>query len=64
MKHYNEDCSVCKMMRSMAFTTLGMGLGVGVAYLLGADKKNMVYTGIVVATILVFGILGKNKNKS
>lgn len=61
MKHYNEDCSVCKMMRSMAFTGLGMGLGVGIAYLLGADKQNMVYTGIVVATILVFGLLGRKK---
>ncbi|MDD2739295.1 MAG: hypothetical protein PHR94_10190 [Methylomonas lenta] len=63
MKQYPEDCSVCKLMRSMAFTGLGMGLGVGVAYLLGADKQNMVYSGIVVATILVFGLLGKNRNQ-
>jgi hypothetical protein len=31
---------------------------------LGADKQNMVYSGIVVATILVFGLLGKNRNQS
>jgi hypothetical protein len=64
MKQYPEDCSFCKLMRSMAFTGLGMGLGVGIAYLLGADKQNMVYSGIVVATILVFGLLGKNRNQS
>ena len=63
MKYYREDCSVCKLMRSMAFTGLGMGLGVGAAYLLGADKQNMVYSGIAVATILVFGLLGREKNK-
>lgn len=61
MKHYREDCSVCRLMRSMAFT--GIGLGIGVAYLLGADKKNMVYSSIAVATILVFGLLGREKNK-
>lgn len=64
MKHYNEDCSVCKLMRSMAFTALGMGLGVGAAYLLGADKQNMVYSGMAVATLLVFGVLGRKNRKS
>ena len=27
MKHYNEDCSLCKVMRSMAFSGVGMGIG-------------------------------------
>lgn len=61
MKHYNEDCSLCKLMRSMAFTGVGMGIGAGVAYLLGASREDMVYSGIVVAAILIFGLVGRNK---
>ncbi|MCK9607245.1 MAG: hypothetical protein M0R33_12455 [Methylomonas sp.] len=61
MKHYNEDCSLCKLMRSMAFTGVGMGIGAGVAYLLGASRQDMVYSGIVVAAILIFGLAGRNK---
>jgi len=61
MKHYNEDCSVCKLMRSAAFSALGMGLGAGAAYLVGASKMQMVYTGIVVAAILIFGLFGPKK---
>ncbi|QPK64747.1 hypothetical protein IVG45_07310 [Methylomonas sp. LL1] len=63
MQHYSKDCSVCKMMRSLAFSALGMGLGAGVAYLLGATRQNMVYSGIVVASILIFGFLGRDKDK-
>lgn len=63
MRHYSEDCSLCRVMRSLAFTGVGMGLGAGGAYLVGASKENMVFTGIVVAAILVFGVFGK-KNKS
>lgn len=63
MRHYSEDCSLCRVMRSLAFTGVGMGLGAGGAYLVGASKENMVFTGIVVAAILVFGVFGK-KNKA
>jgi hypothetical protein len=59
MKHYSEDCSVCKLMRSLAFTGLGMGLGAGGAYLFGASRQEMVYSGIVVAAILIFGLFGR-----
>lgn len=61
MKHYNQDCALCKMMRSMAFTGVGMGIGAAVAYLLGASRENMVYSGIVVAAILIFGLAGQKK---
>lgn len=61
MKHYDQDCSVCRLMRSLAFSGLGMGLGAGLAYLLGGSKEHMVYAGIVLATLLVFGPLGRKK---
>lgn len=60
---YGPDCSVCRLMRSLAFTGLGMGLGAGGAYLLGASKENMVYSGIVTAAMIVFGLLRRNKDK-
>ncbi|MBS4049834.1 hypothetical protein [Methylomonas rivi] len=61
MKHYNEDCSLCKVMRSMAFSGVGMGIGAGAAYLLGASKENMVYSGIVVSAMLILGLTGRKK---
>lgn len=47
----------------MAFSGLGMGVGAGGAYLLGAGRQDMVYAGIVVAAMVVFGFLGR-KTKS
>lgn len=61
MKKYDRDCSLCRMMRALALSGLGMGLGAGGAYVLGAGKENMVYTGMVVAAILVFGLIGRTK---
>ncbi|WP_367154138.1 hypothetical protein [Methylomonas sp. HYX-M1] len=63
MKHYPEDCTLCRLMRSMAFSGLGMGLGAGIAYLFGASRQNMVYSGMVVAAIIIFGLFGRNGNK-
>lgn len=63
MKQYDQECVVCRLMRSLAFSGLGMGLGAGSAYLLGASKETMVYSGIVVATLLVFGLLGRKKER-
>ncbi len=48
-------------MRSLAFTGVGMALGGGVAYLVGASKQNIMMSGIVVAAIIVFGVLGKKQ---
>ncbi|PKM12354.1 MAG: hypothetical protein CVV13_05535 [Gammaproteobacteria bacterium HGW-Gammaproteobacteria-3] len=62
MRNYDRNCPVCRLMRSLAFTGLGMGLGGGVAYLLGASRENIMLSGIVTAAILVFGIVGKKKN--
>jgi hypothetical protein len=61
MKHYNEDCSLCKVMRSMAFSGLGMVVGAGGAYLLGASRQDMVYSGIVVSAIVIFGLFGRKQ---
>ena len=61
MRNYDRHCAVCRLMRSLAFTGLGMGLGAGVAYLLGASKENVMMAGIVTATVLVFGIIDKKK---
>lgn len=61
MKPYNRDCSLCRVMRSLAFTGLGMGTGAAVAYVLGASRQNMILTGIVVAAILVFGLFDRKK---
>ncbi len=45
----------------MAFTTLGMAIGAIGAYLFGASKQNMIFSGITVAAILIFGLLGKRQ---
>jgi hypothetical protein len=61
MKQYEQDCALCRLMRGLAFSGLGMGIGAGIAHLLGASRENMVYAGIVVATLLVFGLLGRKR---
>jgi hypothetical protein len=61
MRAYKRDCAFCRLMRSLAFTGVGMGLGCGTAYLLGASKQNVIMSGIVVSAIIVFGMLDKNK---
>lgn len=63
MKGYDENCAFCRLMRSLAFTGVGMGLGSGTAFLLGANLENILMSGIVVSAIIVFGILGKKNNK-
>jgi len=45
----------------MAFSSLGMGIGAGAAYLLGASKQNMALTGIVVAAMLILALAGRKK---
>ncbi|MDO9169131.1 MAG: hypothetical protein Q7U18_08595 [Methylobacter sp.] len=61
MKSYHQDCSLCRVMRSLAFTGLGMGVGAAIAYIFGASRQNMILTGIVVAAILVFGLFSREK---
>ncbi|RLA23952.1 MAG: hypothetical protein DRQ62_05590 [Gammaproteobacteria bacterium] len=64
MRAYDPDnCTFCRLMRSLAFTGVGMGIGCGTAYLLGATQENIIMSGIVVSTIIVFGLLDKNKKK-
>jgi hypothetical protein len=63
MKNYDRNCPVCRLMRSLAFTGLGMGLGGGIAYLLGASKENIMMAGIVTAAVIVFGIIDRRKNE-
>ena len=50
-------------MRSLAFTGLGMGVGSGVAYLLGATKENIMMSGVITAAVLVFGVLGQKTGR-
>jgi len=64
MRAYERDCAFCRLMRSLAFTGVGMGLGSGTAYLLGANQQNVIMSGIVVSAIIVFGMLDKNKKKN
>lgn len=60
----NRNCAFCRLMRSLAFTGVGMGLGCGGAYLLGASQENIMLTGIFVATVIVFGMQdSKNKKR-
>ncbi len=64
MRAYDPDnCAFCRLMRSLAFTGVGMGLGSGTAYLLGASEENIMMSGIVVSAIIVFGLLDKKKKK-
>ena len=64
MRAYKRDCAFCRLMRSLAFTGVGMGLRSGTAYLLGANQQNVIMSGIVVSAIIVFGMLDKNKKKN
>ncbi|MGR8929394.1 MAG: hypothetical protein ACU836_02055 [Gammaproteobacteria bacterium] len=61
MKHDFGDCAVCRMMRSLAYSGLGMVLGAGIAYILDGGKVQMVYTGIAFAFIFVFALLKQKK---
>jgi len=63
MRGYDRNCAFCRLMRSLAFTGVGMGLGCGVAYLLGASQENVMLSGIFVATIIVFGKYDPKNNK-
>lgn len=62
MRNYDRNCPVCRLMRSLAFSGLGMALGGGAAYLLGANKENIMMAGIVTAAIIVFGIVDRKKS--
>lgn len=61
MRGYDRNCPYCRLMRSLAFTGVGMGIGSGAAYLLGASQENIYMSGIVVSAIIVFGMMGKKK---
>ncbi len=61
MKDYYRNCPYCRLMRSLAFTGIGMGIGSGSAYLLGASQQNIYMSGIVVSAIIVFGMIDKKK---
>lgn len=61
MRGYDRNCAICRLMRSLAYTGIGMGIGGGAAYLIGASKENVMLSGMVVAAIIVFGVLDKNK---
>ncbi len=64
MRAYDPDnCAFCRLMRSLAFTGVGMGIGSGTAYLMGADQQDIITSGIVVSAIIVFGLLDKKKKK-
>lgn len=64
MRGYDRDCPYCRLMRSLAFTGIGMGIGSGTAYLLGANQENIYMSGIVVSAIIVFGLLDKKNKKN
>lgn len=60
MRPYDRDnCAFCRLMRSLAFTGVGMGLGCGTAYLVGASQQSIYLSGIVVSAIIVSGLMGK-----
>ena len=63
MRDYDRNCAFCRLMRSLAFTGVGMGVGSGTAYLLGASKQNIMMSGIVVSAIIVFGLIDKKNKK-
>ncbi len=63
MRGYERNCAFCRLMRSLAFTGVGMGIGSGSAYLLGASQQNIMMSGIVVSAIIVFGMLDKKNKK-
>jgi hypothetical protein len=63
MKGYDQNCAFCRLMRSLAYAGVGMGIGSIMAYWFGASKENRMISGIIVAAIIVFGLLNK-KNES
>ncbi len=61
MRGYDRNCPLCRLMRSLAFTGIGMAIGGGSAYLLGATYENIMMAGIVVSAIIVFGMQKQKK---
>jgi len=62
-KYDRNNCAFCRLMRSLAFTGVGMLIGSGSAYLLGATEENIYLSGILVSAIIVFGMLDNKKYK-
>lgn len=61
MRAYDKNCPLCRLMRSLAFTGVGFGVGGGIAYLIGASTQDIILSGILTSAILVFGIIEKKQ---
>lgn len=59
----NRDCGLCRVMRSMAFSGLGGGIGAVGALAVGASKQNVMMSALVVAAIFVFGLANRKKRQ-
>lgn len=60
-QNYQRNCSVCRIMRSMAFSGIGAAIGAGGAFLLGANRQDAMMAALVCAAVLVFGLANKNQ---
>ena len=61
-KSGNQDCALCRVMRSMAFSGAGGAIGAIGALLIGASRQNIMLSALVVAAIFVFAFAVKKKD--
>lgn len=54
MARYNRDCTLCRVMRSMAFSGAGAGIGGVGALLLGFSRQDAMMAALVMAAVFVF----------
>lgn len=58
-----RDCALCRVMRAMAFSGLGAALGgYGALFLFGASKQTALLAAVAGASILVLGLVVRDKS--
>ena len=59
MANYSRDCTLCRVMRSMAFSGAGAAIGAISAMLFGASQQQTMMAALVMAAIFVFAFVAK-----
>jgi len=54
-----SDCPICKMMRMLAFSGIGVAMGIGIGNLLELKKSDVWLCAVAGAFIMVFIVMKK-----
>ena len=58
-KSTNRSCTLCRVMRSMAFSGAGGGLGALLALALGRNQQEIMLSALFAAAVFVFAFVPK-----